>query len=324
MTVLEVRDLSVSIGDTPVVHDLQLTLNPGDRIGLIGESGSGKTLAALAIMGLLPEGGRATGSAILGDTNLLTLDERRLAQLRGNRIAMVFQEPMTALDPLMTVGQQLTSVIRLHQDVDNAVAHKRAVDLLQQVELPDPDDSMRAHPHQLSGGQRQRVLLAMALANEPEVLICDEPTTALDVTVQRRVLALIERLVTERNTALLFITHDLAVVSNLCDSVLVLYGGRTLELGPIEPVFAQPRNPYTDGLLNASNLADLPPGSPLRTIPGSVPGVGQFPPGCPFRGRCDRELPACVTMPELVVEQDGRGVYCHNPLPRHRDRVSTQ
>ena len=309
------RDLSVRFGSIPVVHDLTFALAAGDRVGLIGESGSGKSVAALAVMGLLPDGATASGHVEAEGTSLLDLPEKALAALRGERVAMVFQEPMTALDPVMPVGTQVAAAVALHQDVSRSDARAKARELLHQVELPDPDRAMATYPHQLSGGQRQRVVLAMALANDPAVLICDEPTTALDVTIQKRMLALIDRLVADRGTALLFISHDLAVVSELCARVLVLYGGRLVEQGPIAQVFGAPRHPYTAGLLAASALSDVAPGSPLVTIEGSVPGIGAFPSGCPFRNRCPRALPECVEVPPMTAEPAGASYACFNPVP---------
>ncbi|HEY1281361.1 MAG TPA: ABC transporter ATP-binding protein, partial [Acidimicrobiales bacterium] len=249
---LDVEDVRVTAGDTTIVDGVSFALAPGERVGLIGESGSGKSLTALAVMGLLPEELRATGQVTFDGRDLMLLSDRELGSLRGDRIAMVFQEPMTALNPLMRVGRQVTETLSLHRALRRSAADNRALELLTRVELPDPESALRAYPHQLSGGQRQRVMLAMALACDPAVLICDEPTTALDVTVQARMLRLIDRLVEEEGSALLFITHDLAVVSGLCQRVLVMYGGHIVESGPTRAVFAAPRHPYTVGLLDAS------------------------------------------------------------------------
>ncbi len=315
MTTLDVAGLTVHMGSVPVVSEVDFRLERGDRVGLIGESGAGKSLTALAIMGLLPGSGRATGRIELSGQEIQELPERRLARLRGATMAMVFQEPMTALDPVMRVGRQVSEVVGRHQGVGRRDARRIAVELLRTVELPEPERIARRYPHQLSGGQRQRVVLAMAMANEPELLICDEPTTALDVTVQDRMLRLISRLVEERGTALLFISHDLAVVSALCDRVLVMYGGRIVESGPVAEVFAAPRHPYTAGLLAASDLADAVPGTRLLTVPGAIPEFGAFPSGCVFRDRCDRSLPECAQLPALGTVGAERSVACHNPVP---------
>ncbi|OXM74502.1 MULTISPECIES: ATP-binding cassette domain-containing protein [Amycolatopsis] len=251
---LEVSELSVHAGAQPLVREVSFTVGRGERVGLIGESGSGKSLTASAVMGLLPEGLHATGSAKLTGTELLGASERELSRRRGRDLAMVFQEPMTALNPLMRVGRQVAESIRLHTGKSRRAAQQDAVALLDAVKLPEPAQLARAYPHQLSGGQRQRVMLAIALANDPALLICDEPTTALDVTVQAQVLDLILTGVAERETALLFITHDLAVVAKVCTRVLVMYEGRVVEEGSTSDVLTQPRHDYTKKLLAASDL----------------------------------------------------------------------
>ena len=241
--VLTVRDLTVTVRDTTLVDGVDLSIGSGERVGLIGESGSGKSLTALAVMGLLPEDVEASGSVRLAGVghDLVGADERRMARVRGRDIAMVFQEPMTALNPTMRVGDQVAEAMLIHRTrPDRRSARTAAVELLDQVGLPDPGDAARAYPHQLSGGQRQRVVVALALANDPALLVCDEPTTALDVTVQALVLDLIVRGVTARDAALLFITHDLAVVATVCHRVLVMYGGRVVEAGPVHEVFTRP------------------------------------------------------------------------------------
>jgi len=314
MTVLDLDSLTVHIGQTRVVDAVSFTVNSGERVGLIGESGAGKSLTALAVLGLLPPTATTGGRIQLCGQSVGGLPERKLAALRGSRIAMVFQEPMTALDPLMRVGRQVAEVVRRHRSTGRKAAYHKAIELLNQVELPDPPAIARRYPHQLSGGQRQRVVLAMALAGEPDVLICDEPTTALDVTVQARMLSLISRLVAERDMALLFISHDLAVVSRVCERVLVMYGGRIVESGPVSAIFGAPRHPYTAGLLAASDIADAEPGSLLRTISGTVPDAGEFPAGCVFRDRCPRELPGCAAVPPLVPDGPDRLLACINPM----------
>lgn len=275
---LRVSDLTISTHQRELVHPLSFEIAPGERVGLIGESGSGKSLTSSAVMGLLPQELEAHGSVELtGETgNLLDRSERSLASLRGRRMSMVFQEPMSALNPLMRVGAQVAEVMRLHRTATGEAAMRRAVDLLAQVHLPDPAAAARAYPHQLSGGQRQRVMLAIALANEPDLLICDEPTTALDVTVQSAVLDLIDEQVRARGTGLLFITHDLAVVARVCERVLVMTQGSVVESGSVEQIFTDPQHEYTRGLLAASDLSATDERGRLFTIatasqyPGAV------------------------------------------------------
>jgi oligopeptide/dipeptide ABC transporter ATP-binding protein len=305
--VLSVEGLTVRAGSIELVRDVSFEIGPGERVGLIGESGSGKSLTALSLMGLLPEGVTAGGTARLRERDLVGVPERRLKDLRGNDVSMVFQEPMTALNPLMRVGAQVAEVMTLHGRPAGQ-ARARAVELLGRVRLPQPEQVARAYPHQLSGGQRQRVMLAIALANEPGLLICDEPTTALDVTVQKQMLDLIA----EVAPALLFITHDLAVVASVCERVLVMYGGRVVESGPIREVFGNPRHRYTEGLLAASKLT--PRGTRLPVIAGSVPAAGHFPDGCVFRNRCPHATSACEQDPALTGE--GHAYACRHPADR--------
>lgn len=256
-TLLAVDGLNVRTRHRTLVHDFSLHMQKGERIGLIGESGSGKSMTTTALLGLLPNGVTADGSIAFDghDGNLLEASERELMKIRGRDMAMVFQEPLTALNPLMRAGDQVAEIMTQHGLVANkAEARKRAIEMLDAVKLPDPAEAARAYPHQLSGGQRQRVMLAMALANDPALLLCDEPTTALDVTVQRQVLDLILELVKQRGTGLLFITHDLAVVANMCTRVLVMNDGKIVEEGPTDEIFTRPQHPYTRGLLAASDL----------------------------------------------------------------------
>ncbi|MEV6034534.1 ABC transporter ATP-binding protein [Nonomuraea sp. NPDC052116] len=301
---LRVEGLTVRADSLELVHEVSFAIAPGERVGLIGESGSGKSLTALSLMGLLPEGVTASGTATMGGNDLVGVPESRLKRLRGQDVSMVFQEPMTALNPLMRIGAQVAEVMTLH-GTPRARAREKALDLLERVRLPEPAQIARAYPHQLSGGQRQRVMLAIALANEPSLLICDEPTTALDVTVQKQMLELIA----EVAPALLFITHDLAVVASVCERVLVMYGGRVVESGPIREVFTRPRHRYTEGLLAASRLT--PRGTRLPTIKGSVPPAGQFPGGCVFRNRCPHATAECETVPALTG--DGHAHACWHP-----------
>lgn len=322
-SVLRVDGLHVLTSSIPLLHDVTFSIERGERVGLIGESGSGKSLTALAVMGLLAEGLRAEGEVWLaGRTpatrNLLTVGERSMAELRGHTLSMVFQEPMTALNPTMRVGDQVAEVMAIHETRTADDAQGRVLELLDQVGIANPASLVRAYPHQLSGGQRQRVVLAIALANDPALLICDEPTTALDVTVQATVLDLIVDGVEDRDAALLFITHDLAVVSSVCERVLVMYGGRIVEAGPVDQILTAPRHRYTAGLLAASDLSSVAAGEPLATIPGTVPGAGRFPDGCVFRNRCAAADQACETTPEWAAGREhpagerADGVACHH------------
>jgi peptide/nickel transport system ATP-binding protein len=321
--VIDVRDLGVRVGNTDLVTDVAFSIGRGERVGLIGESGSGKSLTGLSLMGLLPEDLVQRGSVRLpgSDLEVVGASDHTLSRVRGRDVAMVFQEPMTALNPTMRVGDQVAEALLIHRtETDRAAAHRRAVDLLEQVRLPYPTETARAYPHQLSGGQRQRVVLAIALANDPALLVCDEPTTALDVTVQALVLDLIVRGVESRDAALLLITHDLSVVATACERVLVMYGGRIVEAGPVEQVFRRPRHRYTEGLLAASDLTS-DTGRRLRTIPGSVPAAGEFPRGCVFRNRCAFATDQCGTLPPWVGSP-ARGYACYHPADVERGAPS--
>ena len=312
-TALKVHDLSVAVGQVEAVHGVSFTLEQGRRTGLIGESGSGKTVTALAVMGLLPDGLSARGHVDYAGQDLLQMSEARLCRLRGDRLGMVFQEPMSALNPVMRVGHQVAEPLRLHRGLSRARAAEQALELLRRVQIPDPVEKMRAYPFQLSGGQRQRVMIAMAMACSPDLLIADEPTTALDVTVQAQILTLLNRLVDEEGATLLLITHDLPVVGQICDEVMVMYGGYLVEQGPRDDVFDRPRHPYTRGLIEAiPPLDEELPDRRLRAIPGAVPGLGEFPAGCPFRNRCPRADRLCETMPLLTG--DGHRVACWHPF----------
>jgi peptide/nickel transport system ATP-binding protein len=275
MTLLDVNDLSVTFGrrKIPALRGVSFTLGPGQRLGIIGESGSGKTVTALAIMGLLPEVATVTGSIILDGRQIVGTDDRHLARLRGDVVSMVFQEPMTALDPTMRAGRQVAEVLRLHQGADAGRARTRVIDMLLRVGLTDPERIADSFPHQLSGGQRQRVVLAMALINSPDLVICDEPTTALDVTVQARVLDTLDRVLDAESAACLFISHDLAVVSTVCTHVLVLWRGNVVESGTIEELFSRPRHPYTRGLVATAQIDKVSPGCRLPVIEDYWDGV---------------------------------------------------
>jgi peptide/nickel transport system ATP-binding protein len=316
VTLLSVRDLTVSTaGGLRLVDGVSLEIEKGERVGLIGESGSGKSLTALAIMGLLGEELKATGHVFFRNEDLFAVSERRRCQLRGDAISMIFQEPMTALNPTMRVGKQVGETLRIHRGLHRRAAARAAVDLLGRVELPDPERCAMMYPHELSGGQRQRVMMAIAISCDPDVVLADEPTTALDVTVQRRVLELLDRLVAEEHCALLLITHDLAVVSEMCDRVVTMYGGRVVEVGTAARMLTSPAHPYTEALLETSLAVsvDAPSDGVLPAIAGSVPAAGAFPTGCPFRDRCPRRTEACEVTPPLVGDGT-HAVACWWPI----------
>ena len=268
MSLLEVRDLRVGFGRRHVaaVRGVDFEIAAGQRLGLIGESGSGKTVTALAVMGLLPENALATGSVRLRDTEIIGAPEASLARLRGDVVSMVFQEPMTALDPTMRVGRQVAEVLRLHKGAESGPARDKVVAMLAEVGLTDPTRIADAFPHQLSGGQRQRVILAMALINAPDLVVCDEPTTALDVTVQALVLQKLDEVLTASGAACLFISHDLAVVSQVCDKVMVMLDGRVVETGTVADLFTNAQHPYTRGLVATARLDQTRPGQRLPTV----------------------------------------------------------
>jgi len=314
--VLAVRDLSVTVDGRKLVEDVGFRIRAGERVGLIGESGSGKSLTALSIIGLLPEGLTASGAVRMAGVghDLVTATERQMSRVRGKNISMVFQEPMTALNPTMKIGKQVAESLLIHRSrPDRRSAYAAALELLDQVGVPNPSAAAQAYPHQFSGGQRQRIVLALALANDPALLVCDEPTTALDVTVQAMVLDLIVRGVEKRRSAMLFITHDLAVVATACERVLVMYGGRVVESGPVQEVFTKPRHRYTQGLIQASDLAVVDERGRLATIAGSVPAAGQFPAGCVFRNRCPHATAACSERPPWTPTKADAGFACFHP-----------
>ncbi|WP_347038210.1 ATP-binding cassette domain-containing protein [Glutamicibacter halophytocola] len=306
-SLLDVSNLAIKTKTRTLVADFNLSMKRGDRVGLIGESGSGKSMTASALMGPLPEGASAQGSIQLAGHpgNLVDASDKELQKIRGKDMAMVFQEPLTALNPLMKVGRQVAEIMTTHKVVaTKAEARKRAVELLASVKLPDPERAARAYPHQLSGGQRQRAMLAMALANDPGLLLCDEPTTALDVTVRRQVLELIQESVAERGTGLLFITHDLSVVANVCDRVLVMNNGRIVEEGSTAQVFSNPQHPYTRGLLAASDLNATDAEGRLFTVASAAaytPPTIEDPQAQP-QAQAEAEKPAATAAPQAAAE----------------------
>ena len=295
---LEVTDLRVTLrtarGPADALRGVSFTLQRGDTVGLIGESGCGKSITALALMGLLPEGARIAGSVRFAGQELTTLDEHAMCALRGARIGMIFQEPMTALNPLHTIGRQIAEPLRLHKGLGAAAARAEALRLLERVQLPQAAKRLDAWPHQMSGGQRQRVVIAIALACGPDLLIADEPTTALDVTIQREVLELIAELVAEDGMGLLLISHDLGVMAETVQRMLVMYGGTVVESGPTDAVFRHLAHPYTRGLFAARPRLGLARGTRLATIPGRVPELADLPVGCPFAERCAWVVDDCL------------------------------
>ncbi len=301
---LDVSDLRVTLqtarGPADALRGVSFQMQRGDTLGLIGESGSGKSITALALMGLLPDGAQVNGSIRFDGRELVGLDDDALCQLRGNRIAMIFQEPMTALNPLHPIGRQIAESLRLHRGMSAGAARAEALRLLERVQLPEAARRLEAYPHHLSGGQRQRVVIAIALACGPDLLIADEPTTALDVTIQREVLDLIAELVKADGMGLLLISHDLGVMAERVRRMLVMYGGTVVESGPTGEVFARLTHPYTRGLMAARPRLGASAGTRLPTIRGRVPELVDLPPGCPFADRCDWVIDACRAAPPPV------------------------
>ena len=297
MALLEVEHLKVSLrspeGWVHPVDDVSFTVSRGEILSVVGESGCGKSTTALAVMGLLAEDVRIAGQIRLDGTDMLQLDEAQMCALRGNRISMIFQEPMTALNPVKTIGFQIMEPLLVHTAITMVEAREKAIDLLARVGIDQPSRRIDAYPHQLSGGQRQRVVIAIALACEPDLIVADEPTTALDTTVQRQILELLLRLVDETSVALMLITHNLAVVSEVADRVMVMYGGRVAETGPTSDVLEQPIHPYTKGLIAALPRTGLSADERLIPIPGVVPRLANMPLGCALADRCPDVIDAC-------------------------------
>jgi peptide/nickel transport system ATP-binding protein len=323
---LEVRGLktrfSLEEGGVMAVDDVSFSIPPGGTLGVVGESGCGKSVTALSVMRLVPDPpGRVVGGEIRFEgRDLLTLPEEEMRRIRGNQVSMIFQEPMTSLNPVYTVGDQIGEAVRLHQGLDRKGARARAVEMLRQVGIPAPEQRVDSYPHQLSGGMRQRVMIAMALACNPKLVIADEPTTALDVTIQAQILDLLKRLQAERGMAVMLITHDLGVVAESCDAVVVMYAGRVVEQAPVRALFRQPAHPYTAGLLRSiPSFQEVQAGAErkrLKTIPGMVPSLRNLPAGCRFRDRCERALEVCARVdPPLEPKRDGQSAACHNPVP---------
>ena len=321
MALLEVRDLTVEFqrkGEKPftAVDRVSFDVEPGQTVGLVGESGCGKSVTSLAIMGLLPKrGAKVTGTVMFEGVDLLTLSDKQLRDKRGRDLGMVFQDPLSSLNPVIPIGLQVTEVLERHQGLSRKAAMVEAADLLDKVGIPDPKRRLTEYPHQLSGGMRQRALIAIALACRPRLLIADEPTTALDVTIQAQILTLLKGLVQDLGTALVMITHDLGVVAGLCDEVNVLYGGRVVEKAQRHELFGQPRHPYTHGLLASIPRLDAPRGERLNPIQGSVADNIPWDHACAFAPRCPNALDICRE--QTPVQEDlggGRLLRCHNPV----------
>ncbi len=305
-------------GPVPAVDDISFEIRAGETLGLVGESGSGKSVTALSIMRLVQPPGRiAAGRILFKDRDLLTLPEREMQSVRGAEIALIFQEPMTALNPVFTIGDQIAETLLVHKRATRREARARAVELLRAVRMADPEARVSDYPHQLSGGMRQRVLIAMAIACRPSLVIADEPTTALDVTIQAEVLDLLRDMKAAFNLSLLLITHDLGVIAETADRVAVMYAGRIVETGPVRAIFREPQHPYTRGL-----LASIPGGAPgqrLRAIDGTVPMLGALPPGCAFNPRCPDRFDPCTLAPPpeyAVGPEHAARCYLHDETRR--------
>ncbi len=317
---LEVRGLRTvfhdPVGAWPAVDGVDLVVQPGEIVGLVGESGSGKSVTGFSVVQLIdPPGEVVAGDVLFKGEDLRQASDERLCSLRGDRIAMIFQDPLMTLNPVLTIGEQMCEAIQQHRPCGKQEALKEASRALSRVGISSPDARLKQYPHEFSGGMRQRVAIATALLNAPDLIIADEPTTALDVTIQSQILFEVQKLSRETGTAVLWITHDLAVVAELADRVAVMYAGRIVETGTVDDVLDRPRHPYTLGLLGSSAAA-VAPGERLKQINGAAPSIDARPSGCPFRPRCECALPLCAEMDPLPeIQANGHSYRCHNPVP---------
>jgi oligopeptide/dipeptide ABC transporter ATP-binding protein len=312
MALLDLSDVTVSIGALMPLDRIAFSIEAGEIVGVVGESGSGKSLTAMAVMGLLPLiGGRITSGAVrFADVELNRLPERDYRALRGRRIALISQNPMTSLDPIRRVGEQIDQVSMIHLGLGAQQARLRSVDMMRQLRIPEADVVHGNYPHHLSGGMKQRIVIAMALAADPELIVADEPTTALDVTIQAQIIQIMVEMVRRKNVALMLITHDMGVVAQACDRVVVLYAGRVAETGSVERIFAAPRHPYTKSLIGCIPVEGLAPGG-LKGIDGVVPGVANYPTGCRFHPRCSLAQDRCKIEAPLLRTFDEGAAACH-------------
>ena len=314
MALLEVKGLDVGFdtpdGEVHAVNNLDFSLEPGDALAIVGESGSGKTQTAMSMMGLLAENGHVSGQALFKGEDLLQMNTAELNRHRGREIAMIFQDPMTSLNPFLRIEKQMIEVVRHHQGLNKAEAREQAVEMLRAVRIPDPERRMRQYPHEFSGGMQQRVMVAMGLLCEPDLLIADEPTTALDVTVQAQITHLMTALRQKSNAAIILITHDLGVVAGMCDRVLVMYAGEAVECGSVEEIYYDPKHPYTQGLLKSVPRLDQPMVSDMHAIPGNPPNLLSLPKGCKFRDRCPQAHAACLEKPPMQLDENRHAFRC--------------
>ncbi len=315
---LEVDNLQTEFhtsgGVVRAVRGVSFHINRGETVGIVGESGSGKSVTSLSLMRLIPNPpGRITGGSVkLDGQEILSLPPRQMRDVRGNRVSMIFQDPFSSLNPTMTLGEQVVEAIRAHSSVSKPEARERALELFRAVRIPSPEIRLKQYPHQISGGQRQRVMIAIAFSTNPELLIADEPTTALDVTVQAQIMSLMADFQKRTNAAILLITHDLGVVAEMCDRVLVMYAGRIVEQGSVEQIFRAPKHPYTVGLLESLPQLNADRQARLFSIPGQPPDLAHLPPGCPFVDRCPRAMDICPTRePEPTEPVSGQVVRCY-------------